>query len=452
MPKHPYPVRVPLVTEPMGILQTARTARKNVLEILPHLTVEQPIVSGKTAMVGWHMVQDPGMLRQILLENLDNYPKSVVMNNVLEPGLGKSVFTAEGAHWRWQRRAASPAFAHRNVDNLAPIMTIAAEKLVQKLEPSVGQSVDLFPYMSNVTFDIISDVTFSDDDGFDASTIYDAIERYIDNVAKASILDIIGAPNWIPRMGRIMAKQYLKGIQHSGDAKIERRRVSGPRKVPDFLDLLLSNEDPKTGRAMTTKEIRDNLLTFIVAGHETTALALSWALYLCGYDQDVQDKARAEAQSVLNGRIATKDDVPNLPYVRMIIDEAMRLYPPAAFLSRTAQNPDQLGDRPVAPGDTVMLPIYSLHRNELLWDDPNRFDPERFRDPKAIDRYAYIPFGNGPRVCIGAHFALQETVIVLSTLLSRFKFTKSPGKPDPDPIMIVTLRPEGGVWLDVEAV
>ncbi|MGB0797735.1 MAG: cytochrome P450 [Planktomarina sp.] len=450
MTNSPPPVKVPLVTEPKSILQTLRAARHNVLEMIPQLTVEQPIVSGKTAMVQWHMVMDPASLRHIMLENLDNYPKSDVMINVLEPGLGKSVFTAEGAHWRWQRRAASPAFAHRNVDNLAPIMTLAADKLVSRLNGVAGQSVDMFPQMSAVTFDIISDVTFSDHDGFDAATIYDAIERYSESVGKASLLDIVGAPQWIPRVGRLFAKQYLREIRASGDTKIERRRVSGPRQVPDFLDLLVSSEDPKTGRRMTTTEIRDNLLTFIVAGHETTALALSWALYLCGFNTDVQDRARAEAQSVLHGRTATAADVPNLPYIRMIIDEAMRLYPPAAFLSRTAQNDDTVPGMKVKKGDTVILPIYSLHRNKLLWDDPDTFDPERFKDPKAIDRYAYIPFGNGPRVCIGAHFALQETVIVLATLLSKFKFTKTAGKPDPEPIMIITLRPENGVWLDIE--
>ncbi|MCX8225485.1 MAG: cytochrome P450, partial [Sulfitobacter sp.] len=178
---------------------------------------------------------------------------------------------------------------------------------------------------------------------------------------------------------------------------------------------------------------------------------LSWSLYLMGFDQDAQDKARTEAQSVLKGRAATGDDVENLPFVRQIIDEALRLYPPAGIISRTAQKADTLGGREIRPGDTVMIPIYALGRHEQLWDDPNAFKPERFEDRKSIDRYAYLPFGDGPRICIGASFALQEAVIVLATLLSRYKFTAVKGK-DPEPVMILTLRPNGGVWLTAEPV
>ena len=152
---------------------------------------------------------------------------------------------------------------------------------------------------------------------------------------------------------------------------------------------------------------------------------------------------------MLCGRAATVADLPKLKYVRQVIDEALRLYPPAAFLSRTAKAPDRLLGREVRPGDTVMLPIYALHRNRRLWDDPDRFDPDRFADPKAIDRFAYLPFGDGPRICIGASFALQEAVIILATLLSRFRFTRVPGR-DPKPVLILTLRPEGGVWLTIE--
>jgi len=184
------------------------------------------------------------------------------------------------------------------------------------------------------------------------------------------------------------------------DGAIEARAQRGHDGVPDLLDLLLEGVDPKTKRKMNTSELRDNLLTFIVAGHETTALTLAWSMYLVAFDQDVQDRARAEAQSVLQGRAATGEDVENLPFIRMIIDEALRLYPPAGMISRTAQAKDTLCDREILPGDTVIVPIYALGRNALLWDDPDAFRPERFADRKAIDRYAYLPFGDGPRICI----------------------------------------------------
>ena len=200
--------------------------------------------------------------------------------------------------------------------------------------------------------------------------------------------------------------------------------------------------------AMNASELRDNLLTFIVAGHETTALTLGWALYLCAFDQDVQEKLRAEAQSVLNGRVATYDDVSKMPYCEQVIKETLRLYPPAAFLSRTAQESDELCGREIRRKDTVMLPVYALHRNELLWDNPDAFDPDRFGEGASYDRFSWLPFGDGPRVCIGSHFAMVEAQIILSTLISRFKFKRIPGK-DPKPVLVVTLRPEGGVPLEV---
>ncbi len=213
------------------------------------------------------------------------------------------------------------------------------------------------------------------------------------------------------------------------------------------MDLLIAGEDPNSGRKMTVDELRDNLLTFIVAGHETTALTLAWSLYLCAFDPKIQAAARAEAQSALGDRAATTADIANLPLIRRIVDEALRLYPPAAFLARTAQKPDTLCGREVRKGDTIILPIYALHRHHALWSDPDRFDPDRFLTPPT--RFAYLPFGDGPRICIGASFALQEAVIILATLLARFKYTLIEGK-SPKPVMILTLRPEGGVWLGVE--
>jgi cytochrome P450 len=243
----------------------------------------------------------------------------------------------------------------------------------------------------------------------------------------------------------------LRQMKALADSSVAARRQDGPKDVPDLLDLLMSGEDPDTKRSMNTAELRDNLLTFIVAGHETTALTLAWALYLCAFDQQVQDKLREEAQAVLNGRVATAEDCKNLTYTQQIINETLRLYPPAAFLSRTAQAQDQLCDREIRKGDTVMLPIYALHRNELLWDRPNQFDPDRFADPKAIDRYAFLPFGDGPRICIGAAFAMMEAQIILATLVSRFRFERIEGA-DPEPVMVLTLRPEGGVPLRVTPV
>ncbi len=444
-----HPVRVPLVTEPWGILKSLRMARRNVLSIIPDIATKQPMVSGKTGL-RWHMLMDPEAIRHVLLEDVDSYPKSRTTKSLLKPAIGESLFIAEGAHWRWQRRAAAPVFSHRNVMNLAPIMSAAAERAVERITAAGPRAVNLLDEMVTTTFDVIGDVTFSGGDTFDRDKVHGAIDDYIAEAGKISLFDILGFPDWIPRPGRLMSGAAMKEMKAMADQAIEARRKRGHEGVPDLLDLLLEGEDPKTKRQMSTAELRDNLLTFIVAGHETTALTLAWSMYLVAFDQDVQDRARAEAQSVLQGGAATGEDVENLPYIRMIIDEALRMYPPAGIISRTAQRHDTLCGREVRPGDTVMIPIYALGRNNLLWDDPDAFRPERFADRKAIDRYAYLPFGDGPRICIGASFALQEAVIILATLLSRFRFKPVPGK-KPEPVMILTLRPQGGVWLTAES-
>lgn len=450
LPTASLPVRVPLHTKPMGIFGSFRAGRRNVLELIPEVATRVPMLSGVTGK-RWHMVMDPGALKQILRDRVEDYPKSVVTKLILGPAIGQSLFVADGAHWQWQRRAAAPVFSHRNVTALAPVMTLAAERAAQRIAAQSGRAADLFAEMVTATFEVISDVTFSGGAGFDRDAIHGAIESYISQTARLSLLDVIGAPAWVPRPGRIFSGASLREMKSVANAAILGRKTRPHSGVPDLLDLLLAAEDPTTQRRMSTDELRDNLLTFIVAGHETTALTLAWALYLCAHDPAIQDAARAEAQAALQSRAATSADLAALPLTRRIVDEALRLYPPAAFLARTAMAPDTLCGRAVRAGDTVILPIYALHRNSLLWPNPDAFDPGRFADPKSIDRFTYLPFGDGPRICIGASFALQEAVIILATLLARFRFTAIPGRA-PKPVMILTLRPEGGVWLEVESV
>ncbi|WP_374301584.1 cytochrome P450 [Paracoccus sp. (in: a-proteobacteria)] len=441
----PEPVKVALARRPLGIVGTALTARRNLLELIPEIATRQPIVSGKTG-IRFHMVMDPASLRHILKDRVEDYPKSNVTKLILEPAIGDSLFVAEGAQWRWQRRAVAPAFALRHVQALGPIMTAAAEASSRRLAAARGP-VDLLEETVAATFEVISDVTLSGDKAFDRGAVHQAIDGYIAQTAKVSLLDVMGLPGWLPRPGRIFSRAGLNRMKQVADRAID-ARAAAPRTdgVPDLLDLLLDAADPETGRTMTRDELRDNLLTFIVAGHETTALTLAWGLYLCAFDPDVQDRAAAEAQAVLGDRSATAADLPRLPLIQRIVNETLRLYPPAAFLSRTARVADRLCGREVLPGDTVMLPIYALHRHHLLWYRPDSFDPERFLT--TPDRYAFLPFGAGARICIGASFAMHEAVVILATLLARFRFRSVPDRA-PQPRVILTLRPHGGVWLEV---
>ncbi|WP_421702646.1 cytochrome P450 [Aliiroseovarius sp.] len=444
------PVSVTLSTRERGFLRVLAEARRNALAIIPALCLKQPIVSGKVVR-RFHMVQDPESLRMILRDRVDQYPKSPEVGAILRPAIGRGLFTSDGDHWRWQRRAAAPVFSRRNVETLGPVMTRAAQAVSARLDAALdgtpAAELDMADQMLLTAFDVIGQVCFSHNDGIPHDLARRAIERYLAGAGRVSLFDFLGLPEWVPRLARLMVGSDLKRLKTAAVAAIEARREMQVDS-PDLLDMLMASEDPDTGRRMTTEELRDNVLTFLVAGHETTALALSWSLYLLAFDPAVQTRARAQARDVLGDRCATMEHVPALPYIRQIIDEAMRLYPPAALLTRTALAPDQLRDREIRVGDTVMLPIYALHRNRELWEDPDRFDPDRFEDRRAIPPFQYLPFGTGPRVCIGMSFAMQEAVIILSTLLARYRFEAIPGR-DPRPEMVLSLRPAGGVWLKV---
>jgi cytochrome P450 len=448
-PPERKPVAVPVPERPRRFLEAVRAMQGNALALLPKIAFTQPIVSGHVVR-RFHMVMDPPSLKRILKDAAADYPKSEEAQAMLRPALGNGLFLAEGAHWRWQRRAAMPVFAPRNLTALTPVMTEAAEASCRRIAARPGRQ-DMYQEMLQTAFEVIAAVSMSEDTAIPREVAHRAIDRYLETAGKASLLDILKVPAFVPRPKRVVGKAIISDLIRATDAAVEARMGREPADPPPLLDLLIGASDPETGRTMTAEELRDNLLTFLVAGHETTALTLSWALYLVAFDPAVQERARTEARAVLGDRPAGAEDVANLPYIRQILLETMRLYPPVAILSRTAMKPDQLRDREVRAGDVMLLPFYALHRSEVLWDDPNGFDPDRFADPKAIDRYAFLPFGAGPRVCLGMDFAMQEAVIVLATMLARFRFTAIPGR-DPEPVMILSLRPKGGVWLDVEPV
>ncbi|MEO0762811.1 MAG: cytochrome P450, partial [Pseudomonadota bacterium] len=235
------------------------------------------------------------------------------------------------------------------------------------------------------------------------------------------------------------------------DRIIAARRAAGPSDPPDLLDMLIAARDDETGRSMDALELRNNLLAFIAAGHETTALALTWALYLLAFDaaRGGHWQARlAEEAAALSGRPAEAGDLDALPLARQVLNEALRLYPPAGFMTRTARRADTIAGRPVAEGATAILPIYAVHRHQALWDHPHAFDPDRFAPEAAASRhrYAFLPFGAGPRVCLGQQFALIEATVILSTLMARLEVALPPGFV-PEPRMWFTLRPATGMPL-----
>jgi cytochrome P450 len=434
----------------MGLLASVREVRRNVLNILPAISYTQPIVTGNTGPARWHMVQGPEGMRHVFLDNVDNYPKSEVMIRMLRPAVGASLFTSEGAAWRWQRRAIAPVFAARNVRALAPMMTRTAERAAQRLAAGRGQA-EMVREMLSATFDVICDVALSGREHFDADRYGAAITRYFLTVGRASLLDFLELPPWVPRPGEVLGRGAVRTMHAMVARAIAARQAEGASDVEDLLDYMLRAEDPETGRRMNRHDLLHNMQFFIVAGHETTALALAWSLLLLAHDADAQDRARHEAQTVLGLRAAGADDLPQMPFIEAVLDETMRLYPPVGLLARNVLAPDRIYEREIGTRETVFLNIYALHRHRLYWDDPDAFLPERFLpEAKASrDRYLHLPFGAGPRICVGANFAMMQAGIILATLLARFRF--APAGPPPSPIMHMTVRPDPGVDLAVTA-
>ncbi|MEM9250047.1 MAG: cytochrome P450 [Pseudomonadota bacterium] len=436
------PVRARHVSGQAGLLQAYAMSQRNLLELIPEEAFHAPIVSGANP-ARFHLVMEPEAIRRVLQTRVADYPKSDLARALLRPAIGTSMLIAEGDDWRRQRRAAAPAFQPRHMDALGPVMTAAAERAVARVSAAQGRAVDMLAEMTQATFEVISDVTFSGEPAVGRDVVLQASEAYAQAQGKMSFLDVLGAPDWVPRPGRVRADPAMNAMKRDASATVSRRRAAPRTGTPDLLDLLVD------APALDDTDVRDNLLAFIVAGHETTALTLAWACYLLGFDQEAQTRAHREASDLLGDRVAEAQDVTQLPFVRAVIDETLRLYPPAGFLSRMAREQDLLCGATVLPGDTVSIPVYAVHRHSALWAEPDAFRPVRFLGAAPPSRYTYLPFGDGPRICIGARFALQEAVMILATLLARFRLFPVPGK-TPEPTLIITLRPEGGVWQRIE--
>ena len=439
------PAAAPVHKRRLSRLEIAFAARRNVLELIPAISYRQPNVTGEV-LRRWHMLADPAGYKRVLLDNLANYPKSEIMRRMLRPAIGESLFNADGPEWKWQRQAVAPVFTHRNVVALAPAMSATAARATQRL--ASGGRIELVAQMLTATFDVICDVALSGREHFDAAAFSHAITRYFQTAGRTSLLDFLGLPEWFPRPGELIAGAAVRTMHGMVAQAIEARRRETSSPADDLLDHMLAAEDPETGRRMSPEDLIYNMQFFIVAGHETTALAISWALYLLANSPEHQQRARAETRAQLNGKVAEAGDLAAMPFINQVLEEAMRLYPPVGLLARHVVARDELCGRTINPNDILFLPIWALHRHELLWQKPELFDPERFAPGTMRDRYQYLPFGAGPRVCVGANFAMMQAGIILSTLIQNFRFR--PAQPSPKPVMTMTVRPDPGIFLVVE--
>ena len=431
----------------LGLLKLLRATRQNSVGTWVDAAFDMEI--SERRMLWRHVViaNAPDHVRHVMLDNADNYIRSALSRRLLEPGLGQGLLTTHGATWRRQRRTMAPAFAAKRIAAFAPAMVDAAERLVDdwSLVPPTA-TIDVAEAMSGLTLAIISEAMFSVRVDPEIALIGQAVSAY-QAAIRPSVADLLGFPEWIPRPAVGRARKIFgesdRVIRRLID---ERRRDGGP---DDLLAMLLAA--PEGDAPASAKEVRDQVATIFTAGHETTSNALSWTFYLLSQHPADLVRLEDELDRVTGGRSVTAEDVPNLPFTRMVIEESMRLYPPAHTMSRQALGPDRLGDIELKKGSSVLIVPWLLHRHRKLWDRPDEFRPERFLPDQvaARPRFAYIPFGAGPHICIGAAFAMTEAILCLATLAKRFRLTMVPGT-NVEPVGQITLRPRHGLPMRIE--
>jgi cytochrome P450 len=395
------------------------------------------------------LLADPAAVEHVLVKNYKNYRKPEFLTGPVRLLLGNGLFISEGDFWLRQRRLAQPAFLRGAIVRLAAPMTAAVDGLVRTWDTAPeGRTVDIVPEMMRLVLDIAGATLFGSDVGADADTIGQA-ERAIFAIVRHKMNNPLTAPLWVPtRRNRAYrrAKALLYGVVQR---VIESRRRSGPA-ANDLLDLLLAARDEESGTGMSDQQLKDEVLTLLFAGHDTTASGLSWAWHLLARHTDVQEALHDEAAAHLAGRTPTAEDLPHLPLATAVFEEALRLYPPAPGLARRAVEPDEIQGHPV-PAKAILMPSqWVIHRHPAYWDEPDQFRPERFLPGRADDRpkFAYFPFGGGPRVCIGNTFALIEGALVLAALAQRFHVLPADDR-EVEVDMTFVVRPKGALNLIV---
>ncbi len=440
--------------KPLGPLALLRVLVDNPLEAWTEAHFNEPIVMGGLPFMRVAVVSDPAAIRHVLLDNYENYQKDWLQRRILSAGLSDGLLTAESKQWRNQRRMLAPLFARRTVGHFSSAMVEAARALVARLDRQRGEVLDLAVEVTRVSLDVLERTIFSDGLGNDPEEIRKGMKLYFEAIGQIDPLDVLGLPISMPRLGRMRARASLRMFEQAIDAIIVRRRrqlAEAPDGTPqDLLTLLLQAEDPQTGARLSESEVRSNVLTFISAGHETTANSLTWSLFLLSQAPDWCDRLRVEAERELDGPAEGLSE--RLVETRAVIEESNRLYPPITAISRGAGKADTLCGRPIQRGTMIVIAPYVVHRHRTLWSEPDRFDPTRFLDGarETIPRFAYIPFGAGPRTCIGASFAMQEAAIVLATLVRHFRMELLDGHPI-WPLQRVSLRPKSGLPMRVMA-
>lgn len=448
-----YPPTVPSIEAPRGVIEFLRRCVSNPLSTIPQSAYEAPLVIEepvKGHVVGW--VMDPALVERLLVDDSDATIKSAVEHRVFDPILGRGVLTSDHGEWRWQRRALAPLFRPTGLDSYIPAMTAAAEaQLARWQDGASGSMHEIEADMSATTFDVIVRTMLVGANPAELESMMTAGKRYLDNASWSVAYGLLHLPRWLPHPASLANWRAARQIRSVVAAIVARRRDTSVASG-DLLDRLLAARHPDTGEPMPPALVIDNLATLLEAGHETTAKALTWTLYLLARAPEWQDAVRAEARAELPASgPPSSQEIARLAITERVLKEAMRLYPPAPIMARTLTRPIELGGRVIPKGAQVVVPIFAIHRHQSLWRDPGRFDPDRFLPEAEKDRprTQFMPFGAGPRICIGQAFAMLEAKVLLATLVRAARFGWD-GQHLPEPVSRVTLRPRGGMPLRVD--
>ncbi len=440
-PQPLVPPSPPRASETMNVFGRMAAMRRSAIETWGQRAYEEDIVQGRFFGRSSFILNTPDAIRHVLVDNYENYTRTPVGIRVLRPLVGEGLLIAEGRAWKHQRRTLAPAFTPRAVTPLVPHMIAATDETIAKLQGSCGMPVDLREAMQRMTLEIAGRTMFSFEMGRHGATLRDFVMEYGDRLARPQFLDLLLPVGW-PSPQDFARARFRKRWTRFVAMLIAERRAAGKNEgAPprDLFDLMGAARDPESGEAFTDEQLGDEVATMILAGHETTATALFWSLYLLALDPDTQEKLAAE---VAGADVDGTPAIERLKFTRAVIDETMRLYPPAFLIARSANAADTIAGLPVRKHDLVLIAPWLLHRHEKLWNEPNAFIPARFM-PGAPppDRFAYLPFGVGARVCIGAHFALVEATLALAKIIGTFRVELL----DKEPVMpvgVVTTQPD----------
>jgi len=437
-----YPPHAKPLTGKEGFISATWTFLRNPIEGFGPMAYNQPIVSVPNFGKKTHVITDPEGMMQVLALEAKKFTKTAIDARILGPATKEGLLSVHGDQWKRQRRAVAPMFAKRHMADLAPLISEVMQDFKARLNEK--PEIELNAAMAELTFDVLAKALLGDPQGLDKDRLKLATRKVVTSAGTLRPDDLLPWPRGVPRPISLSGSRALRRLKQAADDLLDSRDPENPGD--DLVGLLISAVDPKSGQRLSRRERRDNLIGFFIAGHETTALTLTWALYLVGMHRPTAERIRAEVLDICRQDDVMYEDLEKLTFTRAVLDETMRLYPPAPMLNRECHEETEIHGRKIAVGDTFLLCNYVMHRTERLWDNPLAFDPDRFlREPELKAKGApYMPFGAGPRICVGAAFATMEAVMALATLVRDYDI-EIPGDCYPRPLMTVTLRPEGGV-------